>query len=111
MKAVLDEAGVDSAGMEKAQLCETVKKKLEGVVDNVYDDRQRFKKEVRRAIDKDIITNGLTYALATGNWCVDNAGQPAKTGVAQVLDRLSYASNGYDRLRDSGGIGWHRSTQ
>lgn len=75
-----------------AQLCETVKKKLEGVVDNVYDDRQRFKKEVRRAIDKDIITNGLTYALATGNWCVDNAGQPAKTGVAQVLDRLSYVS-------------------
>jgi DNA-directed RNA polymerase II subunit RPB2 len=41
------------------------------------------------------ITGGLKYCLATGNWGTGKQvkpGQAAKTGVSQVLNRLSYAS-------------------
>lgn len=39
-----------------------------------------------------IITNGLKYALATGNWGVGSA-QNIRTGVCQVLNRHSYMSS------------------
>lgn len=39
-----------------------------------------------------IITNGLKYALSTGNWSVGVNSQNTKNGVSQVLNRLSYAS-------------------
>lgn len=38
------------------------------------------------------ITNGLKYALATGNW-TSTAGTTTKTGVSQVLNRLTFASS------------------
>jgi len=38
------------------------------------------------------ITDGLKYALATGNWGVRDADAPPKTGVSQVLNRLTFAS-------------------
>ncbi len=34
----------------------------------------------------------LRYALATGNWGVRDSDQPPKTGVSQVLNRLTFAS-------------------
>uniref|UniRef100_A0A7S2SDK5 DNA-directed RNA polymerase subunit beta n=1 Tax=Mucochytrium quahogii TaxID=96639 RepID=A0A7S2SDK5_9STRA len=37
------------------------------------------------------ITNGLKYALATGNWGLQ--GMATKAGVSQVLNRLTYASS------------------
>jgi len=37
------------------------------------------------------ITNGLKYALATGNWGLQGAA--TKAGVSQVLNRLTYASS------------------
>jgi DNA-directed RNA polymerase II subunit RPB2 len=39
-----------------------------------------------------IITNGLKYALATGNWGVGSA-QNVRSGVSQVLNRHSYMSS------------------
>jgi len=47
---------------------------------------------ISRAFKKDIITDGLKYALATGNWGTNQAGEVAKTGVSQVLNRLTFAS-------------------
>lgn len=44
------------------------------------------------AIKSKSITDGLKYALATGNWGVRDADQPPKTGVSQVLNRLTFAS-------------------
>lgn len=38
-----------------------------------------------------IITNGLKYALATGNWGIGSA-QSVRTGVSQVLNRHSFMS-------------------
>ena len=45
------------------------------------------------AVKEHIITNGLRYALATGNWGVDKSGAVAKTGVSQVLSRLTFSSS------------------
>jgi hypothetical protein len=43
------------------------------------------------AINKDTITRGLRYSLATGNWGVQGVGE-IRPGVSQVLNRLTYAS-------------------
>ena len=42
-------------------------------------------------IKKDIITKDIRYSLSTGNWTV-NKQKISKTGVSQVLNRLSYLS-------------------
>jgi len=42
-------------------------------------------------INKNIITRDIKYALSTGNWSV-NKQKITKTGVSQVLSRLSYLS-------------------
>jgi DNA-directed RNA polymerase II subunit RPB2 len=42
-------------------------------------------------INKNIITRDIKYALSTGNWTV-NKQKITKTGVSQVLSRLSYLS-------------------
>lgn len=38
------------------------------------------------------ITQGMQYQLATGNWGRDKDGNVIRTGVAQVLNRLTYSS-------------------
>ena len=43
--------------------------------------------------DTTIITNGMRFALATGNWGKNNFGVVAKTGVAQALQRFSFISS------------------
>lgn len=48
--------------------------------------------KVGLAIDSNIITRGLRYSLATGNWTADRKGLSPKTGVSQVLHRLTFAS-------------------
>jgi DNA-directed RNA polymerase II subunit RPB2 len=49
--------------------------------------------DIRKAIKHDIITRGLKTALATGNWGKDKNGDTIKTGVAQVLNRLTFMSS------------------
>lgn len=48
--------------------------------------------ELRFAIKEDTLTKGLKYSLATGNWAANRKGTPSKTGVAQVLHRITFAS-------------------
>lgn len=46
---------------------------------------------ISKTIDVTTITAGLTYSLATGNW-TSNKGATTKTGVSQVLSRLTFMS-------------------
>ena len=46
---------------------------------------------VNFALRSSTITQGLQYALATGNWGMQGV-LGVKTGVSQVLNRLTYAS-------------------
>lgn len=48
--------------------------------------------DLNSLVKSSIITNGLKYALATGNW-TSSGGAPTKTGVSQVLNRLTFASS------------------
>jgi len=48
---------------------------------------------LQKALKPDIITHGLRTALATGNWGKDKDGNVQKTGVSQVLNRLTFASS------------------
>ena len=48
---------------------------------------------LRAALKTRLITNGLRNALATGNWGSSKGGQVLKTGVSQVLNRLTFASS------------------
>ena len=40
----------------------------------------------------DVVTKGLKYSLATGNWCTQDRAPSKKTGVSQVLQRLTFVS-------------------
>lgn len=44
------------------------------------------------AIKTRIITDGLKYSLATGNWGDQKKAHTARAGVSQVLNRLTFAS-------------------
>ena len=44
------------------------------------------------AVKSNIITNGLKYSLATGNWGDQKKFMSAKAGVSQVLNRYTFAS-------------------
>ena len=44
------------------------------------------------AVKSNIITSGLRYCLATGNWGDQKKAMSAKAGVSQVLNRYTYAS-------------------
>lgn len=48
--------------------------------------------DVTSVVKSSIITHGLKYALATGNWNASSSA-PVKTGVSQVLNRLTFASS------------------
>ena len=49
--------------------------------------------KLEEIFDTTIITNGMKYALATGNWGKNRIGAVLKTGVAQVLQRLTFMSS------------------
>ncbi|XP_031624411.1 DNA-directed RNA polymerase II subunit RPB2-like [Contarinia nasturtii] len=48
--------------------------------------------KIECAIKPMIITNGLRYSLATGNWGDQKKAHQNRCGVSQVLNRLTYAS-------------------
>jgi DNA-directed RNA polymerase II subunit RPB2 len=45
------------------------------------------------AVKSNTITNGLKYALATGNWGEQKKSMQSRAGVSQVLNRYTYASS------------------
>lgn len=47
---------------------------------------------LENAIRSQIITDGLKYSLATGNWGDQKKANQARPGVSQVLNRLTFAS-------------------
>ena len=49
--------------------------------------------KLEEVFDTNIISNGMKYALATGNWGKNRIGVVLKTGVAQVLQRLTFMSS------------------
>jgi len=73
------------------QLWEKFYKDVRASLKKKLDDSKPF--DVRMIIRDTTITSGLKTALATGNWMTNNEGMPVKTGVSQVLNRLTFASS------------------
>ncbi|XP_049849385.1 DNA-directed RNA polymerase II subunit rpb2-like [Schistocerca gregaria] len=65
-----------------------LKKKFLAVVDNEKTRVFDFK----HYISGEIITTGLNYSLSTGNWGAGRRGAKTKSGVSQVLNRLTFLS-------------------
>ncbi|KAL9653030.1 hypothetical protein ABK040_015544 [Willaertia magna] len=47
--------------------------------------------DIASTVNRRVITRGLQYSLATGNWGIQGS-REVRAGVAQVLNRLTYAS-------------------
>lgn len=65
-------------------------KEVRGYAQKFIDRGKDFQLEL--AIKTRIISDGLRYSLATGNWGDQKKAHQARAGVSQVLNRLTYAS-------------------
>eukprot|EP00112_Aurelia_sp_Birch-Aquarium-sp1_P022089 Seg611.9 transcript_id=Seg611.9/GoldUCD/mRNA.D3Y31 product="DNA-directed RNA polymerase II subunit RPB2" protein_id=Seg611.9/GoldUCD/D3Y31 len=65
-------------------------KEVKMFASKLIDKGKDFKIEL--AIKTKIITDGLRYSLATGNWGDQKKAHQARAGVSQVLNRLTFAS-------------------
>lgn len=84
----LDLGGPLLAGLFR-QLFRKLTKDVRAYVQRCVDKGKEI--NIPAAVNKDTITRGLRYSLATGNWGVVGAGE-LRPGVSQVLNRLTYAS-------------------
>eukprot|EP01125_Pyxidicula_operculata_P003220 TRINITY_DN1367_c1_g2_i2.p1 TRINITY_DN1367_c1_g2~~TRINITY_DN1367_c1_g2_i2.p1 ORF type:complete len:1211 (-),score=312.38 TRINITY_DN1367_c1_g2_i2:298-3930(-) len=71
------------------QLFSKVAKNLKARLQKLLNEGKDF--NISRSINGEVVTKGLTYSLATGNWN-SNRGAASKTGVSQVLNRLTFMS-------------------
>ena len=91
-KKRLDMSGVLLSGIFR-QLFRRFQKKAETNLKEQIKHNKSGKINLEQACDKNIITGGMKYSLATGNWGQNKVGQVQKTGVAQVLQRLTFMSS------------------
>jgi DNA-directed RNA polymerase II subunit RPB2 len=91
-KKRLDMSGVLLSGIFR-QLFRRFTKKAETNLKDYIKHNKTGKINIEDAFDTNIISGGMKYALATGNWGTNKVGQVQKTGVAQVLQRLTFMSS------------------
>ena len=91
-KKRLDMAGTLLSGVFR-QLFRRFQTKTQMLIKETIKDEKKTKFKIENNIDATMITKGMKYALATGNWGTNRAGQVQKTGVAQVLQRLTFMSS------------------
>ncbi|KAJ3615954.1 hypothetical protein Zmor_012164 [Zophobas morio] len=72
------------------QLFRNLVKEIQTTLKRCLDESKDF--NITRAIDHNIITRGLRYALATGNWGEQRKAHQTRAGVSQVLNRLTFVS-------------------
>jgi DNA-directed RNA polymerase II subunit RPB2 len=89
-KKRLDMAGSLFAGLFR-QLFRKFAKDTQINLKKMVDDQKAM--NLTHALKNKTITHGLRYALATGNWGTNKSGQVLKTGVSQVLNRLTFVSS------------------
>ena len=87
----LDLVGPLLAGLFR-QLFYKLHKTMRSLLQRALDDSGK-EPSVSRAIKHEFISKGIKSALATGTWTAGGAGEKVKTGVSQVLNRLTYASS------------------
>ncbi|KAI1389291.1 DNA-directed RNA polymerase II subunit RPB2 [Hypoxylon trugodes] len=85
---------LDLAGPLLAKLFRNIVRRLTQEITNTLkrciSDNKRF--QVELAAKPAIVTNGLKYSLATGNWGDQKKAMSSTAGVSQVLNRYTFAS-------------------
>ena len=85
-------SGVLLTGIFRQYFRNFVKKAENNLRDKIKNNKSR-NLNLDSIFETNIITNGMKYALATGNWGKNRIGAVLKTGVAQVLQRLTFMSS------------------
>ena len=88
-KKRLDLAGALLGGLFR-MLFRKLTKEVGSYMQKCIDTKREF--NLTLAVKANIITNGLKYSLATGNWGDQKKFMQARAGVSQVLNRYTYAS-------------------
>lgn len=88
-KKRLDLAGPLMASLFRGQFQKVVRDFFRYMQKQVEADREI---NLKVGLKSNIITNGLKYSLATGNWGDQKKVNQAKAGVSQVLSRYTFAS-------------------
>ncbi|ORX93496.1 beta and beta-prime subunits of DNA dependent RNA-polymerase [Basidiobolus meristosporus CBS 931.73] len=85
---------MDLVGPLLAMLFQTLFKKLSKDIGKYIGKCIEYNRDIRltSAVKSNIITNGLVYSLATGNWGDQAKQLQARTGVSQVLNRYTFVS-------------------
>ena len=91
-KKRLDMSGVLLTGIFRQYFRNFLKSVESNIRDKLKNDKTG-RINLEDVFDTNIITNGMKYALATGNWGKNRVGVVLKTGVAQVLQRLTFMSS------------------
>jgi DNA-directed RNA polymerase II subunit RPB2 len=91
-KKRLDMSGVLLTGIFRQYFRNFLKSVESNIKDKLKNDKTGSI-NLEDVFDTNIITNGMKYALATGNWGKNRVGVVLKTGVAQVLQRLTFMSS------------------
>eukprot|EP01012_Entosiphon_sulcatum_P057824 TRINITY_DN8168_c0_g1_i1.p1 TRINITY_DN8168_c0_g1~~TRINITY_DN8168_c0_g1_i1.p1 ORF type:complete len:1204 (-),score=175.67 TRINITY_DN8168_c0_g1_i1:20-3631(-) len=84
-----DMAGVLLAGVFRVQLRKLIKDMQKELQRNIDTGKPL---DIHKAVNQNHISKGLSYAMATGNWGGRGGVAGVRTGVSQVLNRLTYAS-------------------
>lgn len=85
----LDLAGPLMAGLFR-QLFQKLTRDIFRHLQRCVENNKQFSMDV--AVKQSVITNGLRYSLATGNWGDQKKAMQTKAGVSQVLNRYTFAS-------------------
>lgn len=88
----MDLAGPLMGGLFRQLFAKMTKETNQALRKKLESSKNLDMKAIKLCIDPDTITRGFNYSLATGTWTAERKGVPSKTGVSQVLHRLTYAS-------------------
>ena len=78
--------------MKWTQVVRELRTYMHKMIENPNKEKSNREFSMVSAIKPAIITQGLRYCLATGNWGDQKKAASAKAGVSQVLNRYTYAS-------------------
>ena len=94
-KKRLDMAGALLCNIFRQEFRKVIKE-MENHLKHDIDQRKKDVKTKLKSLNNyfkaDTISRGLRTALATGNWGTNKDGVVQKTGVSQVINRLTFAS-------------------
>lgn len=90
-KKRLDMAGTLLGSLYRELFRQFIDEMIKQIKKDLHSNKKQF--PLNKTMRHELITRGLKSALSTGNWLRDKQNNVKKTGVSQVLSRLTFASS------------------